>query len=142
VRQSELVAYRCGDRLLMLRAVPVQGEPVLELSELTRQELRCHVGAFLLDDRPLTTRRERGPVASAPTPAAAGTPVWQPTHRVPEDGTRSWAAPDPSAPERSRLAGRLPVAVVERRGAWARVRASNGWTGWVDGRRLRPLPPA
>jgi len=28
------------------------------------------------------------------------------------------------------------VAVVERKGDWARVTASNGWSGWVDGRRL------
>jgi hypothetical protein len=142
VRQSELFAYRCGDRLLMLRAVPMHGEPVLELTELTRRELRCHIGAFLLDDRPLTRRFDHGAVTPAPSHSSAGTSAWQPTHLLPEDGTRSWAAPDPSAPEHSRLAGRLPVAVVERRGAWARVRASNGWTGWVDGRRLRPLPPA
>jgi SH3-like domain-containing protein len=34
------------------------------------------------------------------------------------------------------LAAGLPVAVVERRGGWARVVASNGWSGWVDGSRL------
>jgi hypothetical protein len=126
VRQSELVAYRCGDRLLLLRAVAERGAPIVELTEVTRQQLRCHIGAFLLDDRPLAT-----------APAA---PPWRPTHRVPAEGVRTWAAPDPSAPERARLAGHLPVAVAERRGAWARVVASNGWTAWVDGRRLTELP--
>jgi SH3-like domain-containing protein len=47
----------------------------------------------------------------------------------------AWAAPDPKS-QSVALAGGLPVAVVERAGDWARVVASNGWSGWVDGRRL------
>ncbi len=34
------------------------------------------------------------------------------------------------------LGGRLELVVVELAGDWARVVAVNGWTGWVDGRRL------
>ena len=48
----------------------------------------------------------------------------------------AWAAPDPSLPVSVTLAGQLEVAVVERSGDWSRVVAVNGWTGWVDGRRL------
>jgi hypothetical protein len=36
------------------------------------------------------------------------------------------------------LGGRLELVVIERAGDWARVGASNGWSGWVDGRRLVP----
>jgi SH3-like domain-containing protein len=32
----------------------------------------------------------------------------------------------------------VPVQVVERSGDWARIVTSNGWTAWVDGRRLVP----
>jgi hypothetical protein len=39
------------------------------------------------------------------------------------------------------LAERLDLVVVERAGDWARVRAVNGWLGWVDGRRIVPGPP-
>ena len=61
---------------------------------------------------------------------------WAPTHVVPGEGLQAWQAPDPSAPQTARLAPGLPVQVVERLGAWARVVASNGWWGWVDGRLL------
>jgi 5,10-methylenetetrahydrofolate reductase len=82
-------------------------------------------------------------------PAAAGTPGpqgaqeqaaqpsgWTPTHVVPAGGMVAWQAPHPSAPQSARLQPGLPVQVVERLGAWARVVASNGWWGWVDGRML------
>ena len=39
------------------------------------------------------------------------------------------------------LAGRLELAVIHRVDDWAQVRASNGWVGWVDARRLVPLAP-
>jgi protease PrsW len=69
---------------------------------------------------------------SAPPVSAAG---WSPTNRVPPDGMPAWPSPDPSQASVP-LGGGLPVMVAERRGDWARVVASNGWTGWVDGRRL------
>jgi hypothetical protein len=37
------------------------------------------------------------------------------------------------------LAGYLDLMVVQRVGDWARVVASNGWTGWVDARLLIPI---
>ena len=67
----------------------------------------------------------------APQPAQ---PQWMPSHSVPPQGMRAWAAPDPSGPVVANLAPGLPIQVSEVRGAWARVICSNGWTGWVDGR--------
>jgi hypothetical protein len=48
----------------------------------------------------------------------------------------AWPAPDPSVPPGVTLAERLDLRVVERAGDWAHVVASNGWSGWVDARRL------
>lgn len=75
------------------------------------------------------------PVAVAP-PAPAAI-AFAPTHRVPPEGLPSWAAPDPSGAS-TPLAGGLDLEIVQRVADWAQVRASNGWTGWVDGRRLVP----
>jgi hypothetical protein len=48
----------------------------------------------------------------------------------------AWDAPDPSRPPIYNLPERLELVVDSRSGAWALVRAVNGWRGWVDGRRL------
>lgn len=69
----------------------------------------------------------------APQPVPAQAP-WVPTHSVPPQGLRAWAAPDPAGPVVATLAPGLPIQVSEVRGAWARVICSNGWTGWIDGR--------
>ena len=74
------------------------------------------------------------PPLAAPPPTAA--PQWSPTHRVPDEGMAAWAAPDPSLPPLVTLGGRLELVVAERAGDWARVVAVNGWTGWVDARRM------
>jgi SH3-like domain-containing protein len=91
------------------------------------------------------------PVAAAvtgPTPAVTGpTPVvtapmaavWQATSQVPAGGLPAWATPDPAQAPVAQLAERVQLRVDETRGAWARVTGSNGWTGWVDGRRLTGL---
>ena len=64
---------------------------------------------------------------------------WQPTHAVPAGGLPAWNAPDPAAPPVTQVAERLLVRVLESNGAWARVVFENGWSGWLDGRRLTPL---
>jgi SH3-like domain-containing protein len=86
------------------------------------------------------------PVAAAPVyapqPAAAypaQAAVWQPTHQVPAGGLPAWAEPDPGAAPVAQLAERVQLRVDETRGAWARVTGSNGWSGWVDARRLAGL---
>jgi hypothetical protein len=52
---------------------------------------------------------------------------------------QAWATPDPSAAPVAELAAQVQLRIDETRGAWARVTGSNGWTGWVDARRLAPL---
>jgi protease PrsW len=78
------------------------------------------------------------PSGAAPSAAPPPQPAWRPTHRVPDGGMAAWAAPDPGRAPMVSLAGRLELVIVERAGDWARVAAVNGWTGWVDGRRLVP----
>jgi SH3-like domain-containing protein len=73
----------------------------------------------------------------AAPPVAAG--PWSPTHEVPAGGMGAWSAPDPQLQPAARLAERVQLRIDEQRGAWARVTGSNGWTGWVDARRLQPL---
>jgi RsiW-degrading membrane proteinase PrsW (M82 family) len=63
--------------------------------------------------------------------------AFAPTHHAPAEGLAAWASPDPAGPS-TPLAGGLPLEIAEAVGDWAQVRASNGWTGWVDGRRLVP----
>jgi hypothetical protein len=76
--------------------------------------------------------------AVAPVPPVAR-PAWAATHRVPGGGLPAWPTPDPSQPITATLSAGLEVALAERAGDWARVVAVNGWTGWVDGRRLISL---
>ncbi|WP_017237843.1 hypothetical protein [Streptomyces sp. SS] len=66
-------------------------------------------------------------------------PDFRPTHVVPRDGLSAWEAPDPGLPT-SPLDAFLPVRLEERAGDWGRVLCSNGWTAWVDARRLVSVP--
>jgi hypothetical protein len=99
----------------------------------------------------LTSVRETEPAAPAtPGPVAqqaitgSAQPQWAVewpwTHLVPAGGIPAWAAPDPSRPPVVNLAERLRLVIGQRAGDWALVRAQNGWSGWVDGRRLVPRP--
>ncbi|MFF8946114.1 hypothetical protein ACF1A5_28390 [Streptomyces sp. NPDC014864] len=67
------------------------------------------------------------------------TPGFRPTHVVPQDGMPAWEAPDPDRPTVP-LDPLLPVELAERRGDWGRVVCANGWSAWVDGRRLVAVP--
>jgi protease PrsW len=69
-------------------------------------------------------------------PAPAPVPAWSPTHQIPPGGLPAWPVPDPAQPIVATLDAGLEVAATERAGDWVRVSAVNGWTGWVDGRRL------
>jgi RsiW-degrading membrane proteinase PrsW (M82 family) len=73
--------------------------------------------------------------AGAAGSAGATLVPFAPTNHVPAGGLHSWQAPDPAGPSTG-LAGGLELQVVQRLGDWAQVRASNGWSGWVDARRL------
>jgi hypothetical protein len=51
---------------------------------------------------------------------------------------QAWSAPNPALAPTTSLAAGLDLAIAERAGDWAKVVAVNGWTGWVDARRLAP----
>ncbi|MFD4021502.1 hypothetical protein [Streptomyces sindenensis] len=70
---------------------------------------------------------------------ATPTPEFRPTHVVPPDGLPAWESPDVARPT-DPLDALLPVQVQDRRGDWAYVACSNGWSAWVDGRRLVSVP--
>jgi hypothetical protein len=64
-----------------------------------------------------------------------------PTHLVPDAGLPTFAATSADQPGPTLDAG-LEVAVGEWRGDWAHIACSNGWTAWVNGRLLVPVPAA
>ncbi|MET8607829.1 hypothetical protein ABZV92_30290 [Streptomyces rubiginosohelvolus] len=70
---------------------------------------------------------------------ASPTPEFRPTHVVPPDGLPAWESPDVARPT-DPLDALLPVELRDRRGDWAYVACSNGWSAWVDGRLLVSVP--
>ncbi|MFE6703120.1 hypothetical protein [Streptomyces sp. NPDC057718] len=70
---------------------------------------------------------------------ATPTPEFRPTHVVPPDGLPAWESPDVARPT-DPLDALLPVQLQDRRGDWAYVACSNGWSAWVDGRLLVSVP--
>jgi hypothetical protein len=90
---------------------------------------------------PDVAHHQAGPQPAAfQAPVAPVVPAWTPTHYVPLTGMAAWDAPDPTRPPQVMLAGGIQLRIVEQAGAWARVLASNGWQGWVDGRLLVSMP--
>ena len=69
----------------------------------------------------------------------AAKPTFSPTHLVPDDGLATFAGASPEQPGPQLDAG-LEVTVAEWQGDWARIHCSNGWTAWVNGRLLVPVP--
>jgi hypothetical protein len=63
---------------------------------------------------------------------------WAPTHVVPTGGLPAWAVAGSAAAPVTTIDAGVEVEISETEGDWARVLASNGWKGWVDGRRLTP----
>jgi hypothetical protein len=78
----------------------------------------------------------RHPEPTAPTTGFGVRRAWIATHCAPADGLDTWPSPDANGPKGPRLDPRLDVEVDERRGDWAHVVCANGWSAWVDGRRL------
>jgi len=66
-------------------------------------------------------------------------PAFRPTHVVPADGLPTWESPDPGRPSVP-LDPLLPVQLLQRQGDWGHVLCSNGWSAWVDARRLLAVP--
>jgi SH3 domain-containing protein len=73
------------------------------------------------------------------------TTSFSPSHESPPGGVPAWGNPDPSQPTVATIDAGVPFTVVERLDDWARVVCSNGWSGWVDARRIvavgAPAPP-
>lgn len=86
----------------------------------------------------LITPPRTEPEVAIVTPAAE---PYRASHRVPWTGMPAWSAADPGPAPAADLDPDLDVEVLEWSGDWARVRCSNGWEAWVDGRQLVPLWP-
>jgi SH3-like domain-containing protein len=85
---------------------------------------------------PSPTARTHEPVPTTAVPTSA----WQPTHVVPQGGASAWAKPDRVERPVAQVDPRVEVQVIGRYREWANLRCSNGWSSWVDGRVLEPLP--
>lgn len=64
---------------------------------------------------------------------------FRPTHIVPQEGLAAWETPDLAHPTVA-LDEFLPVQLLSRRGEWGEILCANGWSAWVDGRMLVPVP--
>lgn len=61
----------------------------------------------------------------------------RPQKLVPAQGMPAWQSPDPNLEPSFNLDPYLEVELVESlANGWTRIRASNGWEGWVDGELL------
>ncbi|MER7759039.1 hypothetical protein [Streptomyces sp. NPDC097619] len=83
-----------------------------------------------------------GTPAPGQDPGPGPGPAFRPSHVVPQDGLPAWEGPDITRPTVP-LDPFLPVRLLARRGEWAEILCSNGWSAWVDGRLLVavPVPP-
>jgi len=119
-------------------------DPALDAQRLKIRSIRAMLPwTPLLPPMPQrATGRAASSVAGAPTPVAghvagaARTPI----RLVPPGGMAAWLAPDGARLPAIVLPERAELLVEARSGPWARVRAANGWTGWVDGRLLVGRP--
>ncbi|MBV8949784.1 MAG: hypothetical protein JOZ99_02835 [Actinobacteria bacterium] len=66
-----------------------------------------------------------------------GPRAWSPTHQI-ASRAQAWVEPDPSSAVAGVVDPGIPVEVLERRGEWCRIRCSNDWSAWVDGRLVTP----
>lgn len=92
----------------------------------------------VLSDPRVDAQRHAELVAAASGGVSAGSFV--PMVRTPPTGLPSWQRPDPSGPTVP-VNGNVALTILQRVDDWAQVRGSNGWIGWVDGRKLVALAP-
>jgi len=115
-------------------AAGVTAQPAYASSVPSYQPLSTQPSASQMAAPSFSTQPQTQPQMQPAAQPMQQTPAWVPTHAVPPQGLRAWAAPDPAGPVVANLAPGLPIQVAEVRGAWARVICSNGWAGWIDGR--------
>lgn len=72
---------------------------------------------------------------SAPRTERSPLGAFSPTHAAPAGGMPAWETPDSAGTTAATLDADVRFRVTERRGDWARIVCSNGWSAWVDGRR-------
>ena len=108
---------------------PADEEAILKSPYVKNPRLVWSKGA------PAMPRQPQAHQQPAPAPTVAA-PAWAPTHLVPAAGMAFWAVPDGRQPPVGLLSGNLELVLDASAGAWAQVRAVNGWRGWVDGRLL------
>jgi hypothetical protein len=137
-----------GELLCQARGNGIDIRQTLWLQNLSRQSLTVAVYEVVRAYERLervarvakTTSTGEVPAAGTEATAPAPTPGrWVATHVAALPGLLARHEPDLSAPVVAKLVGELELQVIERRAEWARVRASNGWTGWVDARLLTAL---
>jgi len=105
-------------------------------------ETRVHEPVAIAAAAPEVVAEPEGDAETAETPTvSASDDGWKPSYRVPAGGVRAWDEPDPATQPSSRLEPRVELQLAEQKGDWARVVGINGWTGWVDLRKLEDLHP-
>jgi hypothetical protein len=152
------------DRIAGIRARAADPGPgVVGKVEVTGAELEITLSATLARERLgrhaflaavhalLGAIESTGPAMAPPATEPAPEPdpddtrvlerAWVPSHAVPKGGLPTWPTPDGRSPSPVRLEAGVELSIAETRGDWARVVGSNGWTGWLDRRRLQPIHP-
>ena len=115
-------------------------DPALDAQRLKIRWIRSQLAGTpympaVLQPQPIEGASGRAAAATVGPAWAQATPTPQ-IHLVPRGGLAAWPTPDGSRLPVAVLPERLELIVEARSGAWAEVRASNGWRGWVDGRML------
>ena len=123
-RQRELLAGL--EAMAATSVTEAEPEPLPEAPEPDPEPLPASAPAVAASE----------PVMAAPVVP----PAWTRTHVVPAGGMPTWDAADPTRQPITTLQAGVELQVLEMLGAWAHVRAANGWAGWVDGRILVPSP--
>jgi hypothetical protein len=141
-QMAGLVEYRAGtDALWQQLAQPVAGAAPAGDGPGTTAASTPVAATSTSTATAATAAVDAVPPPPSSTPPGSTGASFRGTHIPPARGLPAWNTPDGSTPVAAQLEPGIPLEVVERRGDWAHVRAVNGWHGWVDGRRLLPLPP-
>jgi len=148
-RRATVHVMRVGGHVLAFRQrSSAAGVTMFEWTDVDAEQLRWLVASVVLpadelarqlapDDQveAAATHDEHPPTVPASEPAAIAS-TWAPTHTVPAEGLTAWARPDGSLAPVARLDPYLDVRLVQRHNGFAQVLCENGWSCWVDGRRL------
>ena len=87
-------------------------------------------------DKDRKSRKRYPDLDNDPPPPPAPPEHWTATHLIPEGRLVARDVPNANAPALFRSQALVEVQVVETKGVWARITTEDGWTTWVDGRRL------